>query len=314
MQPLRVLVGFTLVAVVGCGGTVVSDGVSRTAAVQPDTYAATQYPIVLIPGLMGFGKLVGTVDYFGRIPDALAAGGAQVFVAAVSQTNTPVTRGQQVIAQLDAWKAQTGASRFNLIAHSQGAMDARYIAAVRPDLVASVTSVGGPHLGAPAAELAIDFPLGLGTSLMQGLADLVKLASSSSDPNDAKAALSWLTPKGAAAFAAQYPAAMPTTPCGSGAPEVDGIRYYSWGGTGTLTSALDLLDPLWVALGVADLTDPNDGLIPRCSSHLGLVLRDDYFANHTDETDLVIGVSSLFGPDPRTLYRDQANRLRNAGL
>lgn len=310
MQRLLVLVCGALVC--GCGGQAKVESGAQVAAL--DHYAATKYPIVLIPGLMGFGKLLGAVDYFGGIPDALTAGGAQVYVAAVSQTNTPTTRGQQVIAQLEALQAQTGAPRFNLIAHSQGAMDARYIAAVRPDLVASITSVGGPHLGAPAARLALDFPLGLGTDLMQGLADLVKLASSSTAPNDAKEALSWLTPEGAAAFAAQYPAAMPATPCGQGAPSVGGILYYSWGGTGTLTSALDLLDPLWVALGVADLTQPNDGLIPRCSSHLGLVLRDDYFANHTDETDLVLGLASLLGPNPHTLYRDQANRLRNAGL
>jgi len=312
MHRLRAWVCSSLILAAGCGGEHAVDTGRQAAAL--DHYTATQYPIVLIPGLMGFGKLLGTVAYFGGIPKALSDGGATVFVAAVSQTNTPFARGQQLITQLDAWRAQTGASRFNLIAHSQGGLDARYVASVRPDLVASITSIGGPHLGAPAASLALNFPLGLGVDLMQGLSDLVKLTSSSTDPNDAKQALSWLTPEGAAAFAAQYPAAMPSTPCGMGAPVVNGIRYYSWGGTGTLTSPLDLLDPLWVALGVADLTQPNDGLIPRCSSHLGQVIRDDYFANHTDETDLVLGVSSLIGPNPQTLYRDQANRLRNAGL
>jgi triacylglycerol lipase len=295
----------------GCAGGGAS---STTEALAPTSYAATKYPIVLIPGLLGFKTLIGSVDYFTAIPEALEAGGATVYVAVVSQANTPMLRGQQIIKQLDALTKVSGATRFNLVGHSQGAMDARYIAAVRPDLVASVTSISGPHGGSPAAAFALSLPLGLGTDVMQAVSDFVKLLAGETNPNDANAALSWLAPSGAAAFAAQYPAAMPTTPCGSGAPIVDGIRYYSWGGVGTLTNALDLLDPTWFTLGTIDLVDPNDGLIPRCSTHLGNVIRDDYIANHTDATNLVFGLVSPLGPNPKTLYRDQANRLLNVGL
>jgi triacylglycerol lipase len=285
-----------------------------TQALAPTSYAATKLPIVLIPGLLGFKTLLGSVDYFTGIPEALEAGGAKVYVVQVSQANTPQVRSQQIIAQLDALKKVSGATRFNIVGHSQGAFDARLVAAVRPDLVASITSIAGPHAGSPAAAFALSLPLGLGTNVMQAVSDFVKLLAGETNPNDAKAALEWLAPSGAAAFAAQYPAAMPTTPCGSGAPIVDGIRYYSWGGVGTLTNALDPLDPMWVTLGTVDLIDQTDGLIPKCSSHLGMVIRDDYIANHTDETNLVWGLVSPFGPNPKTLYRDQANRLLNAGL
>jgi triacylglycerol lipase len=309
---MRRVIMLSLVAVLsGCAGATTG---ASTQALAPTSYTATKYPIVLIPGLLGFKQLIGSVDYFTGIPEALEAGGATVYVATVSQANTPMVRGQQIIAQLDALKKVSGATRFNLVGHSQGSMDARYIAAVRPDLVASVTSVSGPHAGAPAAAFALDLPLGLGTDLMQAVSDFVKLLAGESNPNDTKDALTWLSPTGAATFAAQYPAAMPTTPCGSGAPEVGGIRYYSWGGVGTLTNALDPLDPIWIALGTIDLLEPTDGLIPQCSSHLGMVLRDNYIANHTDATNLVFGLISPFGPNPKTLYRDQANRLLNAGL
>jgi len=40
----------------------------------------------------------------------------------------------------------------NLIGHSQGGLDVRYVAAVRPDLVASVTTIGAPHQGAQVAD------------------------------------------------------------------------------------------------------------------------------------------------------------------
>jgi triacylglycerol lipase len=279
-----------------------------------DSYTATANPIVLIPGLLGFRTLLGSVDYFTAIPEALAEGGARVFVVSASQAESSAVRGQQVIVQLDQLRTSTGALRFNLIGHSQGAMDARYIAAVRPDLVASVTSVSGPHLGSPIAEIALSAPLDLGPTGLQTLAELFKLMSGSSDPNDARAALEQVRPSGAAAFAAKYPAAMPAAKCGSGAEVVNGIHYYSWGGVAALTNALDLLDPVWVLGSTMDLADPNDGLVPKCSTHLGTVIRDDYLLNHMDETNLVFGLVSPFAPNPKTLYRAHANRLKNAGL
>jgi triacylglycerol lipase len=303
---------------VGCSGGMVgpddgTQGGALTPAATPGQ-TATQYPIVLIPGLLGFRSVLGSVDYFTAIPEALEEGGAKVFVVDVSLTATPQTRAAQIIPQLEALRASTGATRFNLIGHSQGAMDARLIAATRPDLVASVTSISGPHRGSPAASLALAFPLGLGTIGFQAISDFMKLVSGSSDPNDAKAALEALTPEGAKAFAAMYPAAMPATPCGQGAPVVDGIHYYSWGGIGVATNPLDILDAMWIALSTSDLAEQNDGLVPRCGTHLGLVIRDDYMANHTDETNLVFGLVSPFAPNPKTLYRNQANRLKNVGL
>jgi triacylglycerol lipase len=299
----------------GCAGSTAAPATeSGATSAALDIYTATANPIVLIPGLLGFRSLLGTVDYFTGIPQALQEGGAKVFVISPSAAESSTVRAQQIIPQLDALRVSTGATRFNLIGHSQGAMDARYIAAMRPDLVASVTSISGPHRGSPVAEMALNAPLGLGVAGLQTLADLFKLMSGSSDPNDAKAALEQLRPSGAAAFAAQYPAAMPTTACGSGTPVVNGIYYYSWGGVANLTNPLDLLDPVWILGSTMDLTDPNDGLVPKCSTHLGQVIRDDYMANHMDEVNLVFGLVSPFGPSPPTLYRAHANRLKNAGL
>lgn len=297
----------------GCSPTAMQPATNETSSAV-DIYTATANPIVLIPGLLGFRTLLGSVDYFTGIPEALQEGGARVFVVSASQAESSTVRGQQIIIQLDALRASSGATRFNLIGHSQGAMDARYIAAVRPDLVASVTSVSGPHLGSPIADMALAAPLDLGSAGLQALADLFKLMSGSSNVNDAHAALEQVRPSGAAAFAALYPAAMPAMTCGSGAPVVNGIYYYSWGGVAALTNPLDLLDPVWVLGNTMDLADPNDGLVPKCSTHLGTVIRDDYLLNHMDETNLVFGLVSPFGPDPKTLYRVHANRLKNAGL
>jgi triacylglycerol lipase len=277
-------------------------------------YTSTRYPIVLISGLLGFKSVFGIEEYFHGIPAALTADGARVYVVTVNQAGHTDVRVAEIIPQLEAIVAETGAPRLNLIGHSAGALDARYIAATRPDLVASVTSIAGPHMGTPVAD-ALDSPLLLGTgdALLQGAADLLKLASSSPYPNDAAAAMQQMSTAGMRAFNAQFPAALPTTPCGEGAELVDGIRYYSWGGTSTLTNPLDLSDPLLVATSVF-MGGPSDGVVGKCSNHLGHVIRDDYNANHLDETNLLFGMVSLLGPDPVSLYRQQANRLQLAGL
>jgi triacylglycerol lipase len=285
---------------------------ATTAAAS--SYTATRYPIVLLPGILGFEKLLGFVEYFPAIPQALEEDGAEVFVVLGSQVNSSRVRADQIIPQLEAILASTGASKLNLIAHSQGAIDARIIAAERPELVASLTSISGPHAGAPIADRVLDGSLTpLAEPAFGALGDMMTLMAGSKDPNDVHAAMTAMSTAGMAQFNAMYPAAVPTTPCGNGAGEVGGVKYYSWGGIGSLTNPLDLLDPVWV-LGSTMAGPSNDGMIPRCSTHLGKVLRDDYRLNHIDETNMVAGLIAPFGPKPVALFRAHANRLRNEGL
>ena len=75
-------------------------------------------------------------------------------------------------------------------------------------------------------------------------------------------------------------------------------------------------DPFDDALGVASLftSQPNDGLVGRCSAHLGQVIRDDYFQNHLDEVNQIAGLVSFFEVSPIAVFRTHANRLKLAGL
>jgi len=278
-------------------------------------YTKTKYPIVLVHGLLGFNKMFGFMEYWYGIPGALRADGATVFVTQASQLNTSEARGEQIIAQLLQWRAITGAQKFNLIGHSQGAIDIRYVAAVRPDLVASVTSVAGPHKGNDLANAAPDLGAAseLIASFMEALGDVIALFSASPYPNDGLAAIRQLSSNEMAKFNAKYPKGLPSTACGQGASIVNGVRYYSWSGVGTVTTGIDITDPL-MALTQFLNTEPNDGLVGRCSSHLGTVLRDNYFHNHLDEVNQMLGLVPIFEANPKAIVRAHANRLRNLGL
>lgn len=282
-------------------------------------YCRTRYPIVLAHGMSGFDRLLGIVEYWHRIPGALREDGARVFVTEVPQFHDTAVRGEALLAQVEEIVAITGAGKVNLIGHSHGGLDARYVASVRPDLVASVTSVGSPHFGAELADWLRaniregSFTEGAVSFLADHLGMALAMLSGTTNPQDSVAALEALSTAGMQRFNAAHPQGLPDRRCGEGAREVDGVRYYSWSGTRPVTNVLDVSDAM---LGITSLVydEDNDGLVGRCSSHLGDVIRSDYRMNHLDEVNLMFGLRHLFGPNPVTLFRQHANRLKNAGL
>ena len=280
-------------------------------------YAKTRYPIVLVHGLFGFDSFLG-VDYFYGIPGALSRDGAQVFVAQVSAANSTEVRGEQLLAQVKNIMAITGASKVNLIGHSHGGPTIRYVAGVAPQLVASVTSIGGVNKGSRVADILRGVvPAGtLSETLLNGAASafvaLINLGSGGTSlPQTPTNALNSLTTAGSLDFNRRFPQALPSN-CGSGPELVNGVRYYSWTGTLPLTNIADISDG---ALSIMSLviSGPNDGLVSACSSRLGKHL-GDYRQNHLDEVNQVVGLSDWFSVDPVTLYRQHANRLKQLGL
>jgi triacylglycerol lipase len=284
------------------------------------SYTQTENPVVLVHGLMGFDSLLGIYDYFFLIPNNLRSGGATVYVANLSASNYSEVRGEQLIDELDTLRALHGHQRFNLIGHSHGGPTIRYVASVRPDLVASITSVGSPHTGSAVAD-AIRHGAPPGSYMESLLAGMVNALSTFIDvlagdlhPQDALGALESLNSEGAAIFNAQHPQGMPTSTCGQGAAVVNGVRYYSMGGTRVFTNVLDPSDYMLSATSLFFGWQANDGLVERCSSHLGVVLRSNYPWNHLDQVNQVLALRGLFTPNPVSVYRAHANRLRNAGL
>jgi triacylglycerol lipase len=283
-------------------------------------YTQTRHPIVLVHGLLGFDAILGVYDYWYGIPGELRSGGARVYVASVSASNTTEVRGEQLVRDLENLRAVTGAQRFHLFGHSHGGPTARYAASVRPDLVASVLTVGAPHAGSKVAD-AINTTLPPGSPLrplvagfVDALSGFIGALSGNGDPQNALGALASLNSAGAAAFNSRHPQGRPTTSCGQGAAVVDGVRYYSIGGTSVLTNVFDVSDGMLGASSLFFGFEANDGLVGRCSAHWGMVLRDDYGWNHLDEVNQVFGLRGLFASSPAAVLRAHANRLKNLGL
>jgi len=283
-------------------------------------YTETKYPIVLVHGLFGFDK-IGPVDYWYGIPSALRSDGAKVYVTQVSAANSSEVRGEQLLSQVKQILAVTGAAKVNLIGHSHGGPTIRYVASVRPDLVASATSVGGVNRGSKVADVLLgvapagSIPNAVLVSITNGLGQIISfLSGSPTIPQNSLAAVNSLSTAGTLKFNAKYPEGVPTSACGEGAYTARGVAYYSWSGAKPYTNILDILDPALALTSLAFGGEKNDGLVASCATHLGKVIRDDYAMNHVDEVNQTIGLVNIFETNPVTLYRQHANRLKNQGL
>jgi triacylglycerol lipase len=112
------------------------------------------------------------------------------------------------------------------------------------------------------------------------------------------------------AFAARFPAGVPSTYCGTDSKEFEaGMYLYSFTGNKAKTNGWDISD-----LAMAESTTPSDGLIPVCAARFGKVIREDLPWNHIDEMNHIFGLLGKEAPDPVAFYRSQVNRLKLKGL
>lgn len=282
-------------------------------------YTKTHHPIVLVHGLLGFESILG-MDYFYRVPEALEKDGAVVYVVTVAGANSTAVRGEQLLEQLENLAAVHGHSKFNLIGHSHGVPTSRYVAGVRPDLVASVTGIGGTNKGSKVADIIVkitpedSLAENIVAAFGNTLAGLITLIDGGDYDQDFIASLRDLTTEASRKFNESFPDGIPLTDCGEGEAVVNGIHYYSWSGSQPVTNILDPSDLLMAITSVAFFGEANDGMVGTCSTHLGHVIRDNYYMNHLDETNLIFGLHGLFSTDPLTVFRQQANRLKRQGL
>jgi len=311
-----------------------------SSPVFADSSGAVQNPIVLVHGLSGFDSILG--DYFYGVKGELSGVGAtNVYTPQIAGWDNDEVRGEELLAYIEDLLAATGASKVNLMGHSQGGTTSRYVAAVRPDLVASVTSIGSPHRGSKVGDIIKDSPLeGPAEAIGNAIGTMIAFVSGdSSQEANAMAVIEALNTDASTAFTAKYPAGVRTGSCKStpsynagswwwpnwvkdysvndGAHQVNGVRYYSWSGTYNGVFDSNVLDPLDGVMAVTNFMHDgaeNDGLVERCSSHMGDVIRDDYTLNHGDEINGFFGLRGLWSSAPLPIYSQQARRLKNAGL
>lgn len=279
----------------------------------PDAGRGPPYPIVLAHGFFGFDTFAGLdfFTYYFEVKDTLASEGElEVFTPTVDPFNDSATRSAQLEREIEAVLASTGAAKVNVIAHSQGGLDARMVASRRPELIATVITVSTPHRGTPVSDLV---SLGLTDPRARAAVDaLIGIAappiwSDATRQSSITSALAQFETSRMTDFNARY-------------PDQPAVRYFSVAGRSALRRAPDncaltdatrpsfiqdfddTLDPLSPMLdSTAIIISPNpldpvahDGLVPVESAKWGTFL-GCVPADHLDEIGQIGGLPPGLG-------------------
>ena len=118
----------------------------------------TRYPIVLVHGLAM--KDTFFMKSFGRIDRILRIQGYTVYTSKIDAVGSVAGNAAQLKAEIETILRDTGAEKVNLIAHSKGGLDAKWMIEHldMAEKVASLTTLCTPHQGSPVASFVLKFP------------------------------------------------------------------------------------------------------------------------------------------------------------
>ena len=118
----------------------------------------TRYPILLVHGLAM--KDTFFMKSFGRIDRILRIQGYTVYTSQIDAVGSVAGNAAQLKAEIEQILRDTGAEKVNLIAHSKGGLDAKWMIEHlgMADKVASLTTLCTPHQGSPVASFVLKFP------------------------------------------------------------------------------------------------------------------------------------------------------------
>lgn len=206
---------------------------------------APKYPIVLAHGLMGFAELrlagqwLPGIQYWHGIGDALRMNGVEVITTSVPPSGTIEDRAAKLAEDI-AQAAGAGKS-VNIIAHSMGGLDARYmISKLQPHNVSvkSLVTIASPHRGSAFADHLLDQ---IGPSRLPGIYKLVRGVGLDTG------AFTQLTRK------------YMTEEFNPNTPDDPDVRYFSYGAVNSLPPLLSpFRQPHRI---ISQIEGPNDGLV-----------------------------------------------------
>jgi triacylglycerol lipase len=146
-----------IISIITCLLLLAIDGCSTLPQKSDANYCAATYPVVLVHGI-GFRDKIIIGKYWGKTPEALTAHGAQVFEGGQDAYGVIADNAALLKNQILAVLAKTGAKKVNIIAHSRGGIESRFMISKldMQDAVASLTTISTPHHGSSMADVVME--------------------------------------------------------------------------------------------------------------------------------------------------------------
>lgn len=261
----------------------------------------TKYPIVMVHGI--FFRDWMFINYWGRIPNELIKNGAQIYYGLQQSSNSISKSSLELKETIIKIINETGCEKVNIIAHSKGGLDSRYVISCLglSDYVASLTTINTPHRGCKY----VDF-------LLNKLPDKFKILVARKynstfiklgDRNpDFLAGVKDLTVEKCTEFNKKV-------------KDSDGVLYQSV--TSKMKNMFSAGFPLNIGYVLAKFFDgDNDGLVGVASAEwgdfLGVLSTDKKGISHGDVVDLTR--QDIIGYDVCEFYVDLVKKLKERGF
>ncbi len=129
-----------------------------TSAASASTACRTKYPILLVHGA-GFSDDNLGISYWGDIPETLEAQGAKVYYGGTDGWGGIENNAKIIKDRVNAILKETGAKKVNIIAHSKGGIETRYMISSlgMGSKVASLTMIATPNHGSKTFDELFDY-------------------------------------------------------------------------------------------------------------------------------------------------------------
>ncbi len=213
----------------------------------------TKYPIVLVHGLVA--KDTRFSKAFGIIPDALEKQHVRVHVTGQDSVGNIENNARQLQREIEAFCKKEGCQKVNLIAHSKGGLDARYMISQlgMHTRVASLTTLSTPHHGSRLSATILKAPRWVANTCGALLNGLFRLRRD--EKPDILGAARDLTDRSMVAFNQRTP----------DHPEV---YYQSYSSTASKRNARPVYP--FYRLSLRSGEQDTDGMVSAASSHWGV--------------------------------------------
>jgi triacylglycerol lipase len=265
----------------------------------------TNYPIVMAHGMGASAEILGIIDYWWGIPEALEDEGADVYITSVNGMDSTRNKAIDFKNQFLQIKAITGAAKLNIIGHSHGTVYTRDAVSNLGigQYVASHTSIAGPHRGSAIADIIVGVVPDSMEWLVGGTLDLVyAFIFGDTSPNSLQNGYDMTRPYMINTF-------NPNT------PNVSSVYYQSWAAKAKTSCPSIILEPTWLILLAYE--GANDGLVSVNSAKWGNFRGVEDAAWYSVGCDHLNIVGQLFGITPGfdedEFYCDIVSDLKGRG-
>lgn len=116
-----------------------------------------KYPLLMVHGIAF--RDWKHLCYWGRIPEVLESRGARIYFGKQDAIGSVEWNSELIAKSLDEILEETGAEKVNILAHSKGGLESRYLANHGyADKIASITTIDTPHNGLHFVDRLMESP------------------------------------------------------------------------------------------------------------------------------------------------------------